>query len=89
MTLTDKLVDDLRAWLGDEGLKFFGEMRAERGGLLPAHFNSGQQVRNWMRGHEDTKDGSAHDYDELWQEAVYRALDGSTGAWKRVLEPDV
>lgn len=89
MTLTDKFVEDLRDWLGDEGLAHYGGMRRDEGSLIVGHFQSGMQVRNFMRSHPDCQGCSAHDYDELWEEAVYRALDGSTSSWKRVLEPEV
>lgn len=89
MKLSDTLIADLRLWLGEGGLKFFGDMRQESGNLLSVHFTSGMQVRNWLRGRPEAKAWGDHDYDELWQEAIYRALDGSTDAWRRVLAPSV
>jgi len=81
---SEELKGKLRAWLGEEGSKFFSELFEEFGDLNvviggdiphPVHFREGMQVRNFLRGTGLTEDWSDHDYDDNWIPLVLETLE--------------
>lgn len=81
--ITDDLVNSVRDWLGEAGVRHFRGIRAGHGridavwneGGIPhmVHFREGMQVRNKLR---DLTNGiwSAHEYDDNWVAVVERAI---------------
>ena len=77
----EKLVCKLKDWLGEDGLKFFSDVKKEHGkidavwmeGKLPhpVHFMEGMQVRNFLRKHVDW---DSNKLDDSWVELVEKAL---------------
>ncbi len=81
------LIPELRKWLGDTGLTFFRDIKAEHGkvnavwmeGGIPhaVHFREGMQVRNKLRDLTDNR-WSSHEYDDTWVDIIEECLNDST-----------
>jgi len=86
MEITQDLVQQMKRWLGEAGLKFFGDLRKKYGESFgvavwmegdiphPVHFREGMQVRNKLR---DLTNGSwtAHEYDDNWATVIEKCLE--------------
>lgn len=85
MQITEQLVQKVRDWLREDGIKFFREVKAEHGDLnavwnesgIPhcVHFREGMQVRNFMRETGLCDDWSCHDFDNFWIAVVEAAIE--------------
>ena len=69
----------LMEWLGDEGLKFFKDVKDKHGKVdavwmdgIPhaVHFREGMQVRNFLRSLDECKDWDAHKLDDSWVKII-------------------
>jgi hypothetical protein len=79
-----ELIIKTRAWLGDDGCKFFDEVKKghgkinacwDEGGIPhPVHFREGMQIRNFMRTSGLCEDWSDHDFDDNWVELIKGTL---------------
>jgi len=89
MEITTSMVEAVREWLGDEGCEHFQAYLDEHGTVSPViantlpsgktfphavHFREGMQVRNFLRGLDDCKGWTDHDFDNHWAEVVTQAL---------------
>jgi hypothetical protein len=82
--LKPRLVKEVKEWLGQDGIKFFRDVKKKYGrldalwmdGILPhpVHFREGMKVRNFMRDTGLCRGWDAHDYDNLWVAVVERAI---------------
>ena len=82
--ITKKVIGAVREWLRPEGRAFFCEILLLHGKINavymegniphPVHFREGMQIRNFLRGLEDCKEWTAHDYDDNWIEIVEKAI---------------
>jgi Tat protein secretion system quality control protein TatD with DNase activity len=88
--ITKELVQHVRAFLGEDGLDFFQDVKEKHGRYdahwaihisngqtIPhiVHLREGMQVRNAMRRHSDTTEWDDHMYDAMWVEVVRRAVE--------------
>jgi len=83
--LSASFVEKTKEFLGDDGLKFFREVKNKHGeinacwneGGIPhsVHFREGMQVRNFMRSTEFCEDWNDHDFDEHWIPLIERAIE--------------
>jgi hypothetical protein len=82
--ISPEIVKRVAEWLGEDGEKFFQDILDEHGKLNvvlsggyiphPVHLREGMQVRNFIRSLNMTPDWNDHDYDNLWEEIVIKAL---------------
>jgi len=84
-TASAKTIDAVKAWLGDQGILFFRDVRKEYGrinavwveeGGIPhaVHFREGMEVRNQLRSTDECKDWDAHDLDDSWVGIIEEAI---------------
>ena len=80
----EELVAGIREWLGEDGIRFFRDLKSTHGridacwneGGIPhiVHFREGMQVRNQLR--ELTNfSWTSHEYDERWVSIIERAIE--------------
>lgn len=77
----------LRAWLGDENVRYFRLLKSLTGTYSPVlklnvkrkgipfhnvHMREGMQIRNWMRDQPEFKDWDAQKLDDYWPILVHR-----------------
>jgi hypothetical protein len=85
-TLPESLISDLRGYLGKDGVRFFQNCKDVYGTVSPiyvgaggiphpVHFREGTQIRNFMRTSGYCMGWTDEDFDEMWVEAVEKALD--------------
>lgn len=78
-----ELIRQVREWLGEDGIRFFREVKQEHGKVdavwneggipHPVHFREGMQVRNKLR--ELTNfSWTAHEYDDRWVGIIEEAI---------------
>jgi hypothetical protein len=77
------LVEQIRAWLGEQGVTFFRNLKESHGrvdaiwmeGSVPhiVHFREGMQVRNKLR-ELTNNEWTAHEYDDRWIGIVEQAI---------------
>lgn len=72
--ITEAIVKATRDFLGHDGKKFFTVCLIREGDLISTHFREGMQIRNFLRGLDDCKDWTDHDFDNNWIEIVTRAI---------------
>jgi len=89
----ESIIEQLREWLGEDGLSFFRECKEKYGMVSPVypepgcedmptiphpvHFREGMTVRNFLR--RITNHGwTAHEYDDRWADLVDRAIGTQT-----------
>jgi hypothetical protein len=77
----DSIAHKVRAWLGQDGLTFFTELKTAYGklavvlpGAIPrcAHLREGMRVRNYLR---TVTDWTQMELDNTWESVVLRALE--------------
>jgi hypothetical protein len=81
------LVKKTSEWLGDDGKKFFSNVKAKHGEINacwddggiphPVHFREGMQVRNFMRMSGLCETWSDDDFDDNWIPLIEAAIQGS------------
>jgi len=77
-------IQNLRKWLGHEGLYFFKWVKKEHGKIdavyseggipHPVHFREGMEVRNFLRAQDECKDWDAHKLDNMWVSIIEEAI---------------
>jgi len=85
--ITPEIVELTKSWLGSDGVGFFRETFLEHGEISPVikkeglasmphsvHLNEGMQVRNMLRNSGLCLDWNSHDFDNLWEIVVERAI---------------
>lgn len=80
----DRIVAEVRDWLGVEGRNFFRDVKSKYGTLIacwdeggmphPIHFREGMQVRNHLR-LLTSNSWTADEYDNLWVGIVEKAIE--------------
>lgn len=80
----DDMTQQLRDWLGADGIQFFREIKKKYGtvnaiwneGGIPhsVHFREGMSVRNQLRRITDYS-WTAHEYDDRWTALVEKAIE--------------
>lgn len=89
MEIQKSLVTKLSKWLGDDNLRYFKHLKGLKGTYCPVlklnkkrkgipahpvHLREGMQIRNWMRGQDECKDWSGHDFDNNWTKLIDLAI---------------
>lgn len=84
-TLTDKVFD----WLGKENIIWFKHIKGLKGEINcvlklnfkkkhipvhPIHLREGMQIRNFMRGQDECKGWTAHDFDDSWVAVIENCI---------------
>lgn len=86
--IPDSLVEKMRDFLAEDGIKLFQEYQKEHGTVSPVfsvkigrqtiphpvHFREGMQIRNFMRGCDECKDWGDHALDDTWAAVVEKAI---------------
>lgn len=77
----NELVQKLRGWLKEDGVKYFTDIKNKYGRIdavwmegnipHPVHFREGMQIRNFLRQHVDW---DAHHLDNKWVKLVEEAI---------------
>jgi hypothetical protein len=83
-SIPTELIAKTRAWLGDDGYRFFEKIKAVHGTVNacwndggiphPVHFREGMQIRNFMRTSGLCEGWSDHDFDDNWVELIEEAI---------------
>ena len=78
------IVESVRRWLGDDGIKFFTNLKKKHGRVdavymeqgipHPVHLREGMQVRNFLRGLDECKDWDAHKLDDNWVSIIEEVI---------------
>lgn len=81
---SELIVSETKKWLGKDGHDFFSEVYDKYGTLIavwrdggiphPVHWREGMTVRNFLRGLDETKGWSGHDFDNRWEVVVLKAI---------------
>jgi hypothetical protein len=82
--ITEDLINKTRTWLGDDGIRFFSEIKDVHGTLNacwdeggiphPVHFREGMQVRNFLRNSGLCDTWVDHDFDDNWMLVIEKAI---------------
>jgi hypothetical protein len=72
--VSQTLLSNLKKWLGDDGCKFFVSEWLKRGDFFHLHFGPGMQIRNWLRGQEETKNWDSIKLDNSWIDILVECL---------------
>lgn len=86
--ISSELVEKVRVWLSEDGIKFFKGIKGDYGNIAtacwmvdsiphPIHFREGMEVRNFLRSTGLCNDWSAHDFDNQWANVIEKAIEGT------------
>ena len=87
---SEEEVDNFRAWLGEEGIRYFRHLKGLTGTVIPVlrlnyrkkgiptypvHFREGKTIRNWIRlNTEIGKNISSSELDDCYYEIIEKSI---------------